>query len=174
MPPTIFNKEIKLTQNLIQNNFKVYTILYSKQVVKNVFNEEETKWKQLLYSTPEMSVYRNIHCKLKPIHLWAVVKENPGLRKYFNRFIALLSMKTVPKLSTYCKRMQNNFNVHIMLNCSLFVNERDKLLEDLLDFFFLNMFLLICKIPKSNIWLYQGALQIPVLPKLHLKSEKKL
>lgn len=79
-----------------------------------------------------MSVYRNIHCKLKPIHLWAIVKENPGLRKYFNRFIALLSMKTVPKLCNHCKRMENNFNMHIMLNCSLFMNERDKLLEDLL------------------------------------------
>lgn len=78
-----------------------------------------------------MSVYRNIHCKLKPIHLWAIVKEKPGLRKYFHRFIALLSMKTVSKLCTHCKRMENNFNMHIMLNCSLFMSERETLLEDL-------------------------------------------
>lgn len=38
-----------------------------------------------------------------------------------------------PKLCTHCKRIVNNFNMHIMLNCSLFVNESDKLLEDLLD-----------------------------------------
>lgn len=84
-----------------------------------------------MLNSHEMSVYRNIHCKLKPIHLWAIVKEKPGLRKYFNRFIALLSMKTVSKLCTHCKRMENNFNMHIMLNCSLFMNERETLLEDL-------------------------------------------
>lgn len=30
-------------------------------------------------------------------------------------------------------QMENNFNMHIMLNCSLFMNERDKHLEDLLN-----------------------------------------
>lgn len=78
-----------------------------------------------------MSAFRNIHCKLNSIHILEIVKENPGLRKYFNRFIALLSMKIVLKLCTHCKRMKNNFNV--MLSCSLLMNEKDKPLEDLLD-----------------------------------------
>lgn len=29
--------------------------------------------------------------------------------------------------------MKNNFNMHILLNCSLIMNVSDKLLEDLLD-----------------------------------------
>lgn len=42
-------------------------------------------------------------------------------------------MKMVFKLCNYCKRMENNFNMYIMFNCLLFMNERDKFLEDLLD-----------------------------------------
>ena len=60
-----------------------------------------------------MSVYRNIHCKLKPIHLWAIVKENPGLRKYFNRFIALLSMKRFPNCVLTVKKRKT------ILTCTL-------------------------------------------------------
>lgn len=42
-------------------------------------------------------------------------------------------MKTVPKSDTHCKRMENSFNMHIMLNGSLFMNKRDKLLKDSKD-----------------------------------------
>lgn len=107
----IVSKTIQKTANEydLSNSFDVYAdciynkSLFSKQVVKNVFVEEKTKWKQSLFNPHEMSVYRNIHCKLKPIHLWAIVKEKPGLRKCFNCLIALLSMKTVSKLCTHCK-----------------------------------------------------------------------
>lgn len=75
---------------------------------------------QLLYSSRKMSVYRSTHCKLTKF-LRAIVQEIPGLRKHFNCFIALLSLKTVSKLCTQRKRTENNFRMHIMLNCSFFL-----------------------------------------------------
>lgn len=42
-------------------------------------------------------------------------------------------MKTVPKLCTHCKRFENNFNMHIMLNCLLFMNKREELSKGLFD-----------------------------------------
>lgn len=38
-----------------------------------------------------------------------------------------------PKLCTHCKRIVNNFNMHIMLNCLLFMNKREELSKGLFD-----------------------------------------
>lgn len=65
--------------------------------------------------------------------------------------------------------------MHILLNCSLIMNVSDKLLEDLLDilYVFENVSFDLQDTEIQYLALL-GALQIPVLFKLHLKSGKKL
>lgn len=47
----------------------------------------EAKWRQVLCNRADMSICTNIHCKLHPIKLWSIIKENPGSRTILNRFI---------------------------------------------------------------------------------------
>lgn len=69
----------------------------------------------------------------------------------FKSFGCIIVYENGFKLYTH-RRMQNNFYMHIMPNCSLFMNKRDTLLGDLFDF--VDVFeygFFICKIPKPNI-----------------------
>lgn len=106
---------------------------FSKIVVKTIRSAEERQWRGALSADPSLSTFGKIHTRLCPNKLWYLVKEDPSKRLLFNFLIQLSSMKIVSKLCSFCDKYSDNYNLHILLECFYTLDDRQCLLEMILD-----------------------------------------
>ena len=74
-----------------------------------------------------------MHRCLKPNSLWYIVKENPNQRLPINELVQLGSMKITSKLFFLCHKLVENYNMHIMLRCFHLLENRERLLGNILN-----------------------------------------
>lgn len=80
-----------------------------------------------------MYFYSKIHTKLSPNKLWIIAKENPSKRLFINYLVQVSCMKIVQKTCPFHTKSVKHYNMHILLSCSTFVEDRENMLENILE-----------------------------------------
>ena len=106
---------------------------FSKIVTKAIWTREESQWLASLSIDSDMHFFSKIHTKLRPNKLWQIVKDDPSKRLLINFLVQVSSMKIISKLCPLCNRNTHNFNMHLMLSCFNLLDDRETMLETILE-----------------------------------------
>ena len=79
-----------------------------------------------------MYVYVNASM-FKTNSLWYILKENPIQRLSINVLVQLSSMKNISKQCFLCNKLVENYTIHIMLSCFHLLEDREHLIENILN-----------------------------------------
>jgi hypothetical protein len=108
------------------------TIIFTNGVSKRVLMEER-KWYIAISQCHTMSLYMQIHCTLRPIHILSILNDNRGLRLSINCLLQLTSMKIISKECASRRKYASDYNMFVLLSCFDVLTEREHFLENLLD-----------------------------------------
>lgn len=140
------------TKNLLQTakKYKLFDVIfndcniifnkkeYSKLVIKSIWAEEEKQWHSSLCVNPELSFFSRIHTNLCPNKLWQIAKEEPLI----NFLVQVSSMKTICKTCPLCYKETDSYNMHLVLSCYNLLEDREIMLENILEFLDVNEYIL--------------------------------
>ena len=115
---------------------------FSKMIIKTIWAAEENQWRAALSVDPDMSFFSKIHTMLNPNKLWQIAREDPSKRLLINFLIQVSSMKIVCKFCQFCNKVTRNYNMHLMLSCFTLLDDRENMLEDILDILDVNEYVL--------------------------------
>jgi hypothetical protein len=121
--------------HLFQNNSPVVFNKneFSRTVTNAICASEERKWFTSLSADTDMYFFRKIHTKLRPNRLWKIVKDEPSTRLMINFLVQVSSMKIISKLCTLCNKNTHNYNMHLLLSCFELLEDREVMLENILE-----------------------------------------